>query len=309
MQFQLTTPVIFIIFNRYETALKVFNEIARAKPPKLLVIADGPRASIVGDGDEVMRVRSILKNIDWECELITNFSDENLGCKDRVSSGLDWAFTIVQEAIILEDDCLPEPTFFRYCQELLEKYRFDSRISQINAINLQSSHSGNDSSYYFSAYHHIWGWATWANRWKDSYDVALSDWPLAVKNNFLNDWFSLKSERKHWKNNFDAVYNGNLNTWDFQWIFANWTRGRLAVMPQCNLASNIGFGPDATLTKEGGAWKDLKTSNIEFPLKHTKFIFKNTRAENIFFKKYLKLGFNKKIQNRLNSLLRKFKKD
>ena len=143
---QLTTPVAFIIFKRPDTTRKVFEEIRRAKPPKLLVIADGPRPNIVGEAEKCAAARAIIDSVDWECEVLKNYSDENLGCKQRVSSGLDWVFDNVEEAIILEDDCLPHPTFFRFCEELLEKYRDDERVMKIDGTNILSGWKSNTQS-------------------------------------------------------------------------------------------------------------------------------------------------------------------
>ena len=146
--FQLKTPVAFIIFNRPDTTERVFAEIVKAKPPKLLVVGDGPRANREGDAAKVAAARAITKRVDWPCEVLTNFSEVNLGCKVRVSSGLDWVFEQVPEAIILEDDCLPHQTFFRFCEELLERYRDDQRIGMISGDNFQFGHTINDDSYF-----------------------------------------------------------------------------------------------------------------------------------------------------------------
>ena len=154
---QLTTPVVFVIFNRPDTTAKVFEAIRQAKPPKLLVIADGARIDKPGEAKKCAAARAIINQVDWQCEVLTNYSDVNLGCRKRVSSGLDWVFEQVEEAIILEDDCLPHPTFFRYCQELLEKYRDDEHIMMISGNNFQFGRKRNEYSYYFSHYSHIWG--------------------------------------------------------------------------------------------------------------------------------------------------------
>lgn len=175
--FKLTTPVAFIIFNRPDTTERVFAEIAKAKPQKLLVVGDGARANRNVEVAKVAACRAIIERVDWPCEVLTNFSEINLGCKVRVSSGLDWVFEQVEEAIILEDDCLPDPTFFRFCQEMLARYRDDQRIGMISGDNLQFGRRQNDESYYFTKYVHIWGWATWRDRWRDSYDVNLKKWP------------------------------------------------------------------------------------------------------------------------------------
>ena len=153
--FTLTTPVAFIIFNRPDTTAKVFNEIAKARPPKLLVVADGPRVNRVGEADRVTATRAIIEKVDWPCEVLCNFSDINLGCKARVASGLDWVFAQVPEAIVLEDDCLPDPSFFRFCQELLDHYRQDKRVGMISGDNFQFVRSYHSDSYYFAKYIHI----------------------------------------------------------------------------------------------------------------------------------------------------------
>ena len=122
-RWSLNTPVAFLIFNRPDTTQLVFNEIAKARPPKLLVVADGARTNKSGEAELCARTREIINQVDWECEVLTNYSDSNLGCRARVSSGLDWIFKQVPEAIILEDDCLPDPSFFRFCEEMLARYR------------------------------------------------------------------------------------------------------------------------------------------------------------------------------------------
>ena len=174
---KLETPVAFLVFNRPHTTDKVFSEIAAANPRKLLIVADGPRPDQPGEAERCVAVRAIVDRVDWDCEVLTNYSDINLGCKARISSGLDWVFDTVEEAIVLEDDCLPHPSFFRFCEELLVKYRDDERIAQIGGVNFQSGRRRTNYSYYFSRYAHIWGWATWRRAWRH-YDVALKAWPL-----------------------------------------------------------------------------------------------------------------------------------
>ena len=155
-EWQLTTPVVFIIFNRPDTTAKVFEAIRQAKPPKLLVIADGARIDKPGEAEKCAAARAIINQVDWQCEVLTNYSNVNLGCRKRVSSGLDWVFEQVEEAIVLEDDCLPHPSFFQYCQELLEKYRDDERIMMISGDNFQFGNETTEYSYYFSRYGHCW---------------------------------------------------------------------------------------------------------------------------------------------------------
>ena len=162
----LSTPVAFIIFNRPDTTEIVFETIRQAKPSKLLVVADGPRTDRSGEVEKCTATRAVIERVDWECEVITNYSDVNLGCKRRVSGGIDWIFSQVEEAIILEDDCLPAPSFFQFCQTMLERYRYDDRISMIGGSNYQQENSRTSDSYFFTKYAHIWGWATWRRAWK-----------------------------------------------------------------------------------------------------------------------------------------------
>jgi len=266
-EFILTTPVAFIIFNRPDTTALVFAEIAKARPPKLLVVGDGPRAHKAGEAERVAATRAIIDQVDWPCEVLTHFSDTNLGCKKRVSSGIDWVFEQVEEAIILEDDCLPNQSFFQFCQEMLEYYRHDSRIGMISGNNFQVGGKTVPYSYYFSKYTHIWGWASWRDRWQ-AYDVDMMIWPQVKKEGRLLDLIMTKSEVPYWKSIFDRVYRGEIDTWDYQWSFANWCLGRINVLPSVNLISNVGFGSNATRTVIPSPLANLPTQAMPFPLKH-----------------------------------------
>lgn len=282
-EFQLTTPVAFIIFNRPDTTERVFAEIARARPPKLLVVGDGPRANRLGEAEKVSACRAMINRVDWPCEVLTNYSEANLGCKLRVSSGLDWVFEQVPEAIILEDDCLPHPTFFRFCQELLELYRDDERIGMISGDNFQFGYSINDDSYYFSNINHIWGWASWRSRWKNDYDVNLKCWPKIREEKRFRDWFGTKSEQDNFAEILENVYQGKIDTWDYQWQFASRIKGRIAVMPNVNLISNIGFGVEATHTTGQSSLANLQNMPISFPLKHPSMVFANRLLDSRFW--------------------------
>ncbi len=129
------TPIALIFFKRPEETRIVFNQIKKVKPQKLFLISDGPRNN--EDAEKCAETRKIMENIDWNCTVIKNYSETNLGCRNRVVSGLNWLFDQVDEAIILEDDCVPDETFFYYCEELLEKYRDNHRIMQISGVNFQ----------------------------------------------------------------------------------------------------------------------------------------------------------------------------
>lgn len=277
--FTLTTPVVLLVFNRPDTIARVFAVIREARPSHLLVVADGPRTDRPGEAALCDEVRRIVEQVDWQCEVFHNYSETNLGCKLRVSSGLDWVFSQVEEAIILEDDCLPDASFFPYCQELLEFYRHNQQIGMISGDNFQFGRKHNEDSYYFSKYFHIWGWATWRSRWIGSYDVNIKQWPVVRDESWLSDILDDKSELAAWKINFDKVYSGKIDTWDYQWVFANWLQDRLCILPSVNLISNIGFNSQATHTKVNINIANIACSAVSFPLQHPEKVIRNTLAD------------------------------
>jgi hypothetical protein len=305
--FQLTTPVVFIVFNRPDTTERVFAEIARAKPPKLLVVGDGPRIDHPGEAEKVAATRAIIEKVDWPCEVLTNYSNVNLGCKNRVSTGIDWVFSQVEEAIILEDDCLPDPSFFRFCQELLVYFRHDQRIGMISGDNFQFGRKYGQDSYYFSKYVHIWGWATWRNRWCGVYDVKMECWPKIRDQGCVANLVGNAVEAKYWFKNFERTYNGKIDTWDYQWNFANWLNGRLSIMPSVNLISNIGFGLGATHTTGDSDVAAIPVQSISFPLAHPVGVFRNLLADEINYNNCCKVSMLKKVRYKIVSLIRIFK--
>lgn len=276
MEFKLTTPVVFIIFNRPETTKIVFEEIRKAQPPVLFLIADGPRANKPGDPVKCAETRQIVdnKNIDWDCQVYRNFSEINLGCKDRISSGINWVFEQVEEAIILEDDCLPDYSFYRYCQELLELYRDEHRVMHIGGQNTISANDESEESYHFSKYVHIWGWATWKRAW-NSYDVKMSNWPEFKRKQVLNDIFVSPWVRNFTIDLLDRVYSGRINTWDYQWVLTIQTNDGYAITPNTNLITNIGFGKEATHTKKANIFSNAEKKQMRFPLNHPKEVIRD----------------------------------
>jgi hypothetical protein len=301
--FKLSIPVAFIIFNRPDTTGRVFAEIAKAKPPKLLVIGDGARANKAGEADKVNACRDIISQVDWNCEVLTNFSEVNLGCKRRVSSGIDWVFAQVEEAIILEDDCVPEPTFFRFCEELLIKYRDDHRVSMISGDNFQFGQKHGDSSYYFSNFHHIWGWASWRRAWVD-YDVDAKIWPKMRDDNRLDALCLGNEESNFWNKNFQSVFDGVIDTWDYQWVLSCWTQGRLAVIPQVNLVSNIGFGKEATHTTVETIYAEMPCEPMHFPLTHPEIFLASKVADRYTARNMFSSNFLQQVFIKLKSYLR-----
>ena len=222
----------------------------------------------------------------------------NLGCKKRVSSGIDWIFEQVQEAIILEDDCLPEPTFFRFCQEMLERYRDDKRVGTISGDNFQFGQRHGSDSYYFSKYVHVWGWASWRDRWQDSYDVAIGKWPQVRDEHRLADMVGDQREATYWRKVFERVYQGKIDTWDYQWVFANWVTGRSSILPAVNLISNIGFDQHATHTTGKSDLANMSVTPMQFPLVHPVGLFRNMRADRFSEIKCFRVPFWKRVRNK-----------
>src|SRR5918999_5944350 len=232
----LQVPVAFIIFNRPEPTARVFAEIARARPSRLIVVADGPRTDVPGEAELCARARAVIKAVDWECEVVTEFSDRNLGCRTRVSSGLDFVFDIAEEAIILEDDCLPHPGFFSFCESLLERYRDNEKVMVISGDNFHGGRRYTPFSYFFSRFVHIWGWASWRRAWKH-YDLEMKQWPKLRDTNWLNRMFERDRDAAYWREIFDKVAAHEINTWDYQWLFSCWSKDGLSITPEINLVS------------------------------------------------------------------------
>jgi hypothetical protein len=273
----LSTAVLFLVFNRLDTTKQVFEAICQAKPPRLYIAADGARATKEGEADKVNAVRDyILSNIDWECEVKTLFREQNLGCKYAVSSAITWFFENEEMGIILEDDCLPSQSFFWFCEELLERYKDDMRIGQISGDNFQNGIKRGEADYYFSIYNHIWGWASWVNRWKN-YDVMLNH---IKDSNFIEDLFSDKKTIRYWKDTFETMKQQKINTWDYQWTFTLWNNEQLTILPNVNLIKNIGFGADATHTTGESELSNME--HFEMVLKsHPKEVVQNEKADDL----------------------------
>lgn len=275
----LKTPVAFMVFNRPHLTRRVFERIAKARPQQLLVVADGPRYREEASSCE--EVRAVIEEVNWDCDVLTNFSEQNMGCRKRISSGLEWIFSQVEEAIILEDDCLPAESFFGFCQALLEYYRVDNRIMHISGNNCQLRINRTESSYYFSKYPHAWGWATWKRAWK-YYDVHMISWPEFKRTGMLELICEDAREIEYWEEIFDRTFAGLLDTWDYQWIYACWCQNGLSILPNVNLVSNIGFGGGGTHTHRATRLSQLSTSEISV-LKHPRFTVRHRKADQYEF--------------------------
>ncbi|HEY9609032.1 glycosyltransferase family 2 protein [Allocoleopsis sp.] len=301
---QLQTPVALFIFKRPETTEKVFEAIRQAKPPIFLVIAEGPGAGKVGEAEKCAATRAIIDRVDWDCQVLKNYAEIDIGCSLRVSTGLKWVFDIVEEAIFLEDDCVPHPTFFRFCEELLNYYRYDQRIGSISGQNVQFGHNRTEYTYYFSRYFHCWGWASWRRAWQH-YDLEMKLWPEVRDKNLLQYILEDPKAVKDWTRTFQMVYEKKLDSWGFPWMLNCWSQNFLTILPNVNLISNIGHGVGATHTTD----KDSKYSNmpveaVTFPLKHPPFIVRHRQADD-FTEKTLfdyKPGLIKRMRKKIQKI-------
>ena len=303
------TAIALIIFNRPDTTKKVFEAIRQAKPDRLFVISDAPRPSHPDDIAKCAEVRQIIEKVDWNCEVICNYSDINLGPKVRISSGLDWVFTQVESAIILEGDCLPHPHFFQFCEELLERFHDDSRIMTISGNNFQFARQKSEYSYYFSRYPLIWGWATWRRAWQKN-DLEMKQWQAVCDNNLLKDLLQDSRAVKYWSNIFQNCYDGNLDTWDYPWTLTSWLQNGLSITPNCNLVSNIGFSRNALNTKAVNSLFDkYPTAAISFPLNHPPYIIRDVQADNFTQSTQFDVSWNWRFKMKLRQILNFSKKD
>ena len=278
----LITPVLFIIFNRPDTTQnKVFNAIRQAKPKQLFIAADGPRKGNENEKEKCRRARKVIEQVDWDCEVKTLFRDRNLGCKIAPSSAIDWFFENVEEGIILEDDCLPSQSFFWFCQELLEHYRYDTRVMHISGNNFQFGRIRGEGSYYFSKYAHVPGWATWKRAWIN-YDVKIKNFKEFKKENQIKNIFRTKQQQKYWMNIWQQLYDDyedKINAWDFQWVYTCLVNNGLCIMPNVNMVSNIGFGPDSTNMKDKSSiFSEIEARDIT-EIIHPKFVLANQEAD------------------------------
>ncbi|MHB8839333.1 MAG: glycosyltransferase family 2 protein [Gemmatimonadaceae bacterium] len=237
--------VALFAFNRPETTARVFDAIRAARPPRLFLVCDGARAERAGEAERCAEVRRLLDAVDWPCAVERDYAASNLGCRRRISTGIAWVFSRADEAIFLEDDTLPDASFFPYCDELLARYRDDRRVQAVSGNNMLGEGSRDGASYWFSSHVRIWGWASWKRAW-EGYDVDLRSWPAlkATPAWTRRTW----TERQGWEGFFDDVKAGTVDTWDAQFLVHGWQTGALCAIPATNLVANLGVGAGATNT-------------------------------------------------------------
>lgn len=294
------SPILLLVFNRPDTALRIFNAVKAVKPARLYIAADGPREE--NEKDEVLcaLTRKIYDDIDWDCSVHKLFLEKNKGCKPAVTDAITWFFDQEDEGIILEDDCLPATDFFYFCDEMLKRYRYDTRMMTVTGTNLQLGQKWGDGSYYFSQYTHIWGWATWRRSWQQ-YDVNLMRYKQEDLQPMLSNVFTDPFLIQGWVDIFKRLKNGE-NSWDYQLNLITFFENCLCITPNVNLISNIGFRADATHTYYGHTCHaDLPTGNIDKPIKHPVYTVPQKEADYFFLKKdfYLEPQWEKLRKNNL----------
>jgi len=298
----LNTAVLFLIFNRIDTTKKVFESIRMAKPLKLYIAADGAREDKEGEQEKVKAVRDyVIGNIDWDCNVKTLFRDNNLGCGYAPSNAISWFFKNEKMGIILEDDCLPSQSFYWYCQDLLERYKNDIRIWHIGGNNFQKGIGRGKGDYYFSKYNHIWGWASWADRWK-SYNFDLNNFPDST---FIKKTFDNNKVRRYWTNVFKMTKNKkNISWWDYQWTFSMWLNNGLAIVPNVNLVTNIGFGSEATHTNDESEFSNMNAGEIVIK-RHPEEIVQDKEADDFTSRiLFMKKPFLLRVFHKLKKVLK-----
>ena len=314
---QCTVPVAMVFFNRPEQFKQIFEEVRKARPTKLFLIQDGARDNHPTDEAQIQACRQIAEKVDWECEVHRNYSDVNLGCGGRVSSGITWAFTYVDRLIIFEDDTLPSQSWFSFCEEILERFKSDERIGMITGVNHLGQYNKHKSSYFFATCGSIAGWATWKRVW-DDYDYSLED----VDDDYLCAMLE-KTYYPRWRTKQFMTLMKNLrrmaqtgtkrNSWSGPWGFMSWCNSRLIVIPNKNLITNIGLTPEATnggtstaiLPKKLQSIFNANRYEMEFPLVHPKFVIED-RIYNDELQKVMTGGANpfSRAARRFESIIR-----
>lgn len=291
----LQTPILFILYNRMDTAREVFSRIRKVKPQKLYIACDGPQKDKEDDKEKVESVRKwVIDAVDWECQVKTRFSEENQGCKYGPANAISWVFENEEEAIILEDDIAADESFFWFCQDMLQKYKTDTRIMIV------SGQKGVwdfpiEGDYFFSSTILTWGWATWKRAWA-FFDSEIEKWPYYKKIELLKNVYG-KDAAISLSDNLDAVYAGTLDAWDYAWLLACVSNMGLAIQPACNLIENIGYGEGATHTF--GKAEEFHISALQFPLKYEECVVRNWNYDCEYARRFLN-------SRRVRRFIRKF---
>ncbi|WP_324674392.1 nucleotide-diphospho-sugar transferase [Hymenobacter sp. GOD-10R] len=299
----LQTPVLLLVFNRPDTTRRVFETIRQARPTRLYVAADGPRANRPTDVDQCAATRAVVQEVDWPCEVFTLFQERNLNCGIAPITAINWFFSHETEGIILEDDCVPAPSFFSFCQELLARYRDDTRVMHIGGNNFgseaQEPLTPGAPSYYFSTQRNSWGWATWRRAWV-LYDYNLTGFQEAVKTGALDGMFTSPLEKRYRLSKMAAVLRlpQPADVWDYQWEYTIGMNSGLYIVPAVNLVGNIGFGNNSTHTHDDGDMMGaVPARDLAFPLVHPAYVRQDRQRD--------RKRFNEFLRSRVSAIMRR----
>lgn len=288
------TAILFLIFKQPEITNQVFQEIRKLRPTKLYVAADGPRSDKERVECEATR-QIVVDAIDWPCDVKTRFLEGNIGCKLAVSSAISWVFSHEEQVIILEYDCLPHPSFFRFCEDLLLRYQDNEKVFSISGNNFQFGNKRGTASYYSSSIATIWGWATWKRAW-EKWEGQISDYPKFVKEDRISRILKSKKNQKFWINKFKTIFTGeNRSTWGFPWVYALMNHQALCLTPNRNLVRNIGFNAQATHAKnEKDVHANIPEEDIGI-IVHPQDLEPNLAADEFFTSNLAKIPFRDRM--------------
>jgi hypothetical protein len=276
MPSQAPIPVVLMLYRRPAATAQALAAIRAYRPARLILIADGPHSDRPGEHEQVAAARAAAEAIDWPCAVTRHYAERHLGLRARVESGLNAVFAAHEAAIILEDDCIADPSFFAYCAELLTYYANDPRVMAVSGDHFQPQ-PYTAAGYYFSRYPHCWGWATWRRAWQH-YDGAMRDWPALCETAWLADLLGNRRAAQVWTTIFGRVYAGQIDSWAFRWTYSCWRAGGLTALPAVNLVRNIGDGLDATHTARS-PFTNRPAQSLALPLRHPPDVVRYRRAD------------------------------
>ena len=297
-------PVLVVAFNRPDITRRVLDAVQAAGVKRLFYAVDGPRPVRAGEEVAVAAVQELGLALRNQLAFTPLFQSTNLGCKVAVSRAITWFFDQVEEGIVLEDDCLPHPTFFPFAAELLDRFRHDRRIFMVSGDNFQFGRRRTADSYYFSRYPHTWGWATWRRAWRE-YDHGMKRWPKLRQTDWLLDILGDVAAARYWRRLFDETYEERNAAWDYRWTYSMWLNGGLAILPNVNLVSNIGYGSAGTHTWwRWSKFAEMGTSAMVFPLAHPPFTIRDDKADRYTQRTVFKSRWWRKVARALYSRMR-----
>lgn len=261
-------PVLFLTFNRPRQTRLALERILLAGPSKIYVHSDGPRAHIAGEAEKVEEVRTIIRTqIGDRVPVLTLFRSENMGLRAGVFDALNWFFDREPQGIVLEDDCVPDLTFFPFCAEILQRYADDEQVMHIGGSNLAEAHTaGLGTSFVFSRFTFVWGWASWRRAWQKM-SLQLDGLDEFEQSGAIQNYLRNPMAQAYMLDKFRVTRSGKNNSWAYAWFYSVLKNKGLCVVPTLNLVQNVGIGSeDATHTTRSNDRAQLRARTLAFPL-------------------------------------------